>query len=455
MAIGFDFGTSNCSVAHVVNKNCSDAQVETIPLSDNGPLLLSAMCAPTRESVPEYLFSCLDIKPLSTVGEGLLRRAIAENRAEGLKVQAEDVFFGQQARDLYLEDPDFVYYVKSPKSFLGTLQLREAQLVMFEDIVCAMMANVKRRAEAHLQQDITETAIGRPVNFNNRGGEQSNIQAEGILRRAATRAGFKHIEFQFEPVAAGLDFESTLTEEQNVLVVDIGGGTSDCSMIRMGPQWLQKQDRSETLLGHAGRSVGGNNLDISIAFQRFMPEFGKDGQTVSGTTLPSMAFWNPVATNDVNAQRSFYAYENLDALKQLKIEARHPEKIARLIQVYQKSLGHMVVGEAEKAKIALSDAQQCTASINLLNEVVDVPLMLEQMEQAITEPMRQVNGLIRDILEQSDVKPDVVYITGGSSRSPVIRKAVKALLPDTPIVSGNYMGSVTEGLARWADLCFR
>ncbi len=81
--------------------------------------------------------------------------------------------------------------------------------------------------------------------------------------------------------------------------------------------------------------------------------------------------------------------------------------------------------------------------------------MLEQMEQAITEPMRQVNGLIKDILAQSEVKPDVVYITGGSSRSPVIRKAVKNLLPDTPIVSGNYMGSVTEGLARWADLCFR
>ncbi|WP_261844834.1 molecular chaperone [Aliamphritea ceti] len=454
MAIGFDFGTSNCSVAHVINDPVAGKRVETIPLSGNEALLLSAMCAPTRESVSEYLFSCLDIKPLSTVGENVLRRAIAENRAEGINVRPEDVLFGQQARDMYLEDPDFVYYVKSPKSFLGTLQLREAQLAMFEDIVCAMMANVKSRAEAYLGEEVTETVIGRPVNFNNRGGEASNIQAEGILHRAATRAGFKHIEFQFEPVAAGLDFESTLTTEQNVLVVDIGGGTSDCSMIRMGPQWLQKKDRSETLLAHAGRSIGGNNLDISIAFQRFMPEFGKDTQTVKGTTLPSMAFWNPVATNDVNAQRSFYAFDNLDVLKQLRIEARYPEKIDRLIQVYQKSLGHLVVGEAEKTKIALSDASQHTANLHLLNEVVDISVLVEEMEASINEPMRQIKGLIKDILEQSSEKPDVVYITGGSSRSPIVRNTVKTLLPDTPIVSGNYMGSVTEGLARWADLCF-
>ena len=455
MAIGFDFGTSNCSVAHVINDPVAGTRVETIPLSGNEALMLSALCAPTRESVPEYLFSCLDIKPLNTVGEDLLRRAMAENRAEGLKLKSDDVLFGQQALDLYLEDPDFVYYVKSPKSFLGTLQLREPQLVMFEDIVCAMMANVKRRAEAHLDKDIIETVIGRPVNFNSRGGEKSNIQAEGILRRAATRAGFKHIEFQFEPVAAGLDFESTLTTEQNVLVVDIGGGTSDCSMIRMGPQWLQKKDRPETLLAHAGRSVGGNNLDISIAFQRFMPEFGKDTEFQSGITIPAMTFWDPVATNDVNAQRSFYSYENLDVLKRMRIEAKHPEKISRLVQVYQKTLAHMVVGEAEKAKIALSDQNYHTANIDLLNEVVDIPVLAEQMEKSIAEPMRQIKGLLKDILEQSSVKPDVVYITGGSSRSPIVRETVKSVLPDTPIVSGNYMGSVTEGLARWADICFR
>ncbi|MEH6577756.1 MAG: molecular chaperone [Amphritea sp.] len=450
MAIGFDFGTSNCSVAHVVNNN-----VQTISLSGKESFILSALCAPTRETVSEYLFSCLNILPMNSVGEGVLRHAIAENRAEGLKVKSDDVLFGQQALDLYLEDPDFVYYVKSPKSFLGTLQLRDPQLALFEDIVCAMMANIKTRAEANLDREITETVIGRPINFNTRGGEKSNIQAEGILRRAASRAGFKHIEFQFEPVAAGLDFESTLTSEKNVLVVDIGGGTSDCSLIRMGPKWLAKKDRSETLLAHAGKSVGGNNLDISIAFQRFMPEFGKETEYKSGVTIPTMTFWDPVATNDVNAQRRFYSYENLEVLKRIRVEAKHPEKIDRLIQVHQKALAHMVVGESEKAKIALSNQSHYTANIDLLSEKIDIPMLSEQMEKSIAEPMRQIKGLIKEILVQGEVAPDVVYITGGSARSPIVRDTVKSVLPNTPIVSGNYLSSVTEGLARWAHLCFR
>lgn len=450
MAIGFDFGTSNCSVAHVVN-----GHVQTIPLSENETFILSALCAPTRAAVSEYLFRCLNIAPSSSAGEAVLSRAISDNRAEGLEVRLDDVLFGKQALNLYLEDPDYVYYVKSPKSFLGTLQLREPQLVLFEDIVCAMMANIKSRAEAYLGQEITETVIGRPVFFNTLGGEKSNIQAEGILYSAASRAGFKHIEFQFEPVAAGLDFESTLTSEKNVLVVDIGGGTSDCSMIRMGPKWLTKKDRPETLLAHAGKSVGGNNLDISIAFQRFMPEFGKETNYKSGKAMPTMFFWEAVATNDVNAQRKFYSYENLEILKRLRAEAMYPEKVQRLIQLHQKALGHMVVGEAEKAKIALSDQPEYIASIDLLSEKIDIPIFSEQMEKSITEPMRQIKNLIKEILLLGEVTPDVVYITGGSARSPIVREAVKSVLPNTPIASGNYLGSVTEGLARWADLCFK
>lgn len=138
----------------------------------------------------------------------MLRRAIKLNAEEGLEVRSDDVKFGHEALNLYLEDPQDVYYVKSPKSFLGAMGLRDMQLSFFEDLVCAMMANIRQRTESALEQEVTQTVIGRPVNFLGRGGEESNIQAEGILRRAALRAGFKDVEFQFEPVAAGLDYEA-------------------------------------------------------------------------------------------------------------------------------------------------------------------------------------------------------------------------------------------------------
>jgi hypothetical protein len=87
------------------------------------------------------------------------------------------------------------------------------------------------------------------INFQGLGGDDANAQAQGILERAAKRAGFRDVVFQFEPVAAGLDFEATLSEEKRVLVVDIGGGTTDCSLLLMGPQWREKADRQQSLLG--------------------------------------------------------------------------------------------------------------------------------------------------------------------------------------------------------------
>lgn len=130
--------------------------------------------------------------------------------------------------------------------------------------MCAMMANIKQQAEADLQQDILQAVIGRPVNFQGIGGEKANQQAESILLKAAKRAGFKDIEFQFEPVAAGLEYESTLTKDSTVLVVDIGGGTTDCSLIEMGPSWRNRDDRRASLLAHSGCRVGGNDLDIHL-----------------------------------------------------------------------------------------------------------------------------------------------------------------------------------------------
>lgn len=118
-----------------------------------------------------------------------------------------------------------------------------------------MMFHIKRQAESVLAAEIRQTVIGRPVNFQGSGGEDANRQAEGILLRAAQRAGFRDIAFQFEPVAAGLDFEATLTEE-NRTGRGYRRGTTDCSVLLMGPKWQGLADRQQSLLGHSGCRVG-------------------------------------------------------------------------------------------------------------------------------------------------------------------------------------------------------
>lgn len=449
MSIGFDFGTANCSVSHMVN-----GAVQAIPLNGKSQYIPSTICAPTRESVTEYLFRHMNITPTDKVGEQLLSHAINANRIEGISLSAEDVRFGEDALEAYLDDPEYTYYIKSPKSFLGTTGLREGQLVFFEDLVCAMMANVKRNVESALDQAVSQAVIGRPINFHRLGGEASNHQAEKILKRAASRAGFSEVVFQFEPVAAGLDYEATLSAEQNVLVVDVGGGTTDCSLIRMGPAYFNNVERSETLLAHSGKMVGGNDIDIAIAFQRFMPEFGKGSNKLSGNQIPTSIYWDAIAINDVQAQKEFYSQENLRFLQELSREAVAPEKLERLIHVHKKTLGHSIVREAEKAKIVLSTKPYYAAEIDLLPEQLKIELRQDEIEEAITSPLRNIKSLVAEAVNLAGITPDVVYITGGSAHSPVIRAAIQSVLPDTPFVSGDYFGSVSAGLARWAQMCF-
>ncbi|WP_277206191.1 molecular chaperone [Vibrio misgurnus] len=450
MFIGFDYGTANCSVASMQGEH-----PQLIALEHDRFYIPSTLAAPTRDSVTEHLFLHRHIAPMDPLGEQLLRRSVAANREEGIDLQFDDVVFGQAALDRYLSDPQQVYYVKSPKSFLGSIGLHAMQLRFFEDLVCAMMANIKTQAETRSNTIIDQAVIGRPVNFQGRGGANSNRQAENILRQAATRAGFRQLEFQFEPVAAGLEYEATLNQDKTVLVVDIGGGTTDCSLLRMGPSWRGKADRSQSLIAHTGQRVGGNDLDIHLAFKQLMTPFGFGSQTQSGLDMPITQFWNPIAINDVSAQSKFFARENLADLKRLHKEAREPEKLARLLAVYQDKLGYSLVKKAEEAKIALSDLAQVTAQIKVLSEQLDVAIAREAMMEAIETPKSKMIELVSEAVTLGGVMPDVIFMTGGSARSPILRAGVEQALPNIPVVSGNYFGSVTAGLARWAQVCFR
>ena len=450
MFIGFDYGTANCSVAVM-----RDNSPQLLTLENNDPYLPSMLCAPTREAVSECLHRYWQVPTGSEENQQLLRRAITFNREEDIPLNAGSVLFGLQALAHYIEDPQEVYFVRSPKSFLGANGLKPQQIALFEDLVCAMMFHIKRQAEGGLQANIEQAVIGRPINFQGTGGEEANQQAQGILQRAAERAGFKQIEFQFEPVAAGLDFEATLSEEKTVLVVDIGGGTTDCSVLLMGPQWRDRADRQQSLLGHSGCRVGGNDLDIMLAFKQLMPLFGLGGETEKGIALPALPYWNAVATNDVPAQNDFYSSANGRLLRDMIRDAAEPEKVKRLLKVHQQRLSYRLVRVAEESKIALSDRQSIQALLPFVQAELAETLSQEQLAEAIMQPLQRIQEQVSAALAVSQITPQVIYLTGGSARSPLLRSALQQQLPGIPIVGGNDFGSVTAGLARWAQTLFR
>ncbi len=450
MFIGFDYGTANCSVAVM-----HDGTPQLLEMENGSPLLPSMICAPTREAISEWLYRHHEVPATDDETQALLRRAVSFNREEGIDVLHNSVQFGLSSLRQYMEDPEEVYFVKSPKSFLGASGLKPQQVALFEDLVCAMMLHIRQQAERQLAQPIDRAVIGRPINFQGLGGEEANRQAQGILDRAARRAGFLEVVFQFEPVAAGLDFEATLREEKRVLVVDIGGGTTDCSVLLMGPKWHHRSDREHSLLGHSGCRVGGNDLDIMLAFKQLCPLLGMGGQTEKGIALPILPWWNSVAINDVPAQNDFYSMANGRMLAELIRDAREPEKVAYLQKVWRQRLGYRLVRVAEESKIALSDSSQIATMLPFIAADLGCDISQADLASAISQPLQRILEQVTLALENSRVKPDVIYLTGGSARSPMIKQALAQQLPGLPLVGGDDFGSVTAGLARWANVVFR
>ncbi|MCW0315833.1 Chaperone protein DnaK [Pantoea ananatis] len=449
MFIGFDYGTANCSIA------VSEKGAPRLLTLENGQRLLPSMiCSPTREAVSEWLHRHHQVATPEQESTALLQRALRYNREEDIDVLPDSVQFGLTALQHYMVDPEDVWFVKSPKSFLGATGLKPQQIAFFEDLVCAMMLHIRQQGEAQTQQPIEQAVIGRPVNFQGLGSEDANQQAQGILLRAAKRAGFRDVEFQFEPVAAGLDFEATLEKETRVLVVDIGGGTTDCSMLLMGPQWRNLSDRRESLLGHSGCRVGGNDLDIMLAFKALMPLLGAGGNTQKGTALPALPWWNAVAVNDVPAQSDFYSAACGKLLRDLVRDAENPAAVAHLLKVWQQKLSYRLVRTAEESKIALSERPAFAASLDFIRAGLQAEISLATLQEAIGQPLEKILEQVHLALATSHIKPEVIYLTGGSARSPLLRAALQQALPDTPIAGGDDFASVTAGLARWAEVMF-
>lgn len=450
MYIGFDYGTANCAIA--VSDNGTPRM---LALENDQPLLPSMICAPVREAISEWLHRHHQVPTPASENTALLQRALRYNREEDIEITPGSVQFGLTALQQYMTEPEDVWFVKSPKSFLGASGLKPQQIAFFEDLVCAMMLHIRQQGEAQLGQQINQAVIGRPVNFQGLGGDDANQQAQGILLRAAQRAGFRDVEFQFEPVAAGLDFEATLDKETRVLVVDIGGGTTDCSMLLMGPEWRQKADRHASLLGHSGCRVGGNDLDIMLAFKTLMPLLGLGGSTRKGTALPALPWWNAVAINDVPAQSEFYSAACGKLLQDLVRDAEEGNRVAHLLKVWQQKLSYRLVRAAEESKIALSAQAETDASLAFIAQSLQAEISAAQLEEAISQPLERMLEQVQLALTTSETRPDVIYLTGGSARSPLLRAALQQALPDTPIAGGDDFGSVTAGLARWAEVMFR
>jgi len=422
MHAGLDFGTSNCLIGI---------------WEDNNPTLLPLEGQSIR--LPSALYTSR-LNDNQTISEALLSDT--------------DTAFGEAAILRHTEDSQSGYFIKSPKSFLGA-DIRKNQLEMFSDIVTRMLVHIKNNAENNTQSELQNIVLGRPVNFHGTRGEEGNRQAIDILQQSAMAAGFKNIEFQMEPMAAALDFERSLTEDKLVLVLDAGGGTTDCSMVKLGPSYIQSNDRTDSILGHSGDRIGGTDLDIKLALHKVMPHFGKDSLLKNGLPIPVTLFWDAVTINDVNVQSEFLSARTQREIAAYLTQAVDQQKFQRFQVLQEERLILQLNRSTELAKINLSEQDRVELPLDYIEEDLVIPVSRNDLRDSVKRELDVFIALMKEVETQADTKPDLIYVTGGTAKSPVIEDWIRSNYRDIDIVVGDAFGSVVSGLTTWAHRIYK
>jgi hypothetical chaperone protein len=288
--------------------------------------------------------------------------------------------------------------------------------------------------------------LGRPVFFVDDNAEADKL-AENTLAGIARATGLQHIEFQYEPIAAAFDYESQISREELVLVVDIGGGTSDFALVRLDPQRAARPDRKDDILASGGVHIGGTDFDKHLSLAGVMPLLGLGSLLKSGLEMPSSPYFNLATWHTIHQAYTRKAWANIS---ELALEAREPAKLKAMQNLMQQKDGHWLALQVEAAKISLSNEPVATLDLSRIGAASEVALARPVFDQAIDELVGRVSRTVQSLLQDAGLTADTVdtvFFTGGSSGVPLLRQRVGELLPAARRVEGDLFGSIGAGLA--------
>lgn len=362
----------------------------------------------------------------------------------------EQVYYGRAALANYLVGYEG-RLMRSLKSLLGTSLIDDQTEVMgkalpFRTLLTQFIGELKRRAELAAGREFTSVVMGRPVYFVD-GNEEADILAEDTLYEIAQSVGFKDIDFQFEPIAAAFDYESQIDREELVLIADIGGGTSDFSLVRLSPERAKKVDRRDDILATGGVHIGGTDFDKYLSLTSIMPLLGLGSRLNNNTEVPSSYYFNLATWHTINLA---YTQRTWLQIKDIYRDAREKEKLDSLLHLIENRSGHWLALKAEEGKIALSLQMETELLLDRLSPNHTLTLKRDEFETAIDKMVSTVESTVTNLLRDAGIdadEVDTVVFTGGSSGVHLLREKIGSLLPDARRVEGDLFGSIGAGLA--------
>ena len=363
----------------------------------------------------------------------------------------EEPQYGRQALDLYITGAGG-RLLRSFKRLLGTkyfgagTMLNSSRKLSFQSLFVSFLQHIKSQAETQLQTELTQVVFGRPVRFSHQALHDKAGKQD--LAKVASLIGFEQVEFQYEPIAAAFAHEQRLRKEMLAIVIDIGGGTSDFSILRLGPTRKNLPDRSADILANTGATIGGTDFDGLLSLTQVMTYFGY-GSTFGEKNLDipvwpyrSASDWNRIALE-------LYLPKTYRSISEVERMARERDKVKRFLRLIEDKRAHHLLKEVEAAKIGLSQNEQALISPDFIEEGLDISLQRTPFEEVMQSKIRDMQVVADEALSDAGISHaqiELIILTGGSSAMPIIQAAFMERFPQAQLSDENRLGSVCAGL---------
>lgn len=397
----------------------------------------------------------VDIDPFNSTGK-TMRTVIYFN-------EENEIFVGQEAINQYVNDGAFGRFMQSIKAFLPSKTFESTSVYgknyTIEDLVAIILKKIKAIGEAYVGDVVDNVVLGRPVVFSE--DPEKDRLAQSRLEKAAVKAGFREIKFQYEPVAAALTFEETLKqgEERNVFIGDFGGGTSDFTVIKLKGGYCSNVERKSDVLALGGVYIGGDSFDSRVMWEKITKYFGRDVKyKVMGsdewlnmplTVIHTLCQWHLIPQLRERKTREF--------IRLIKNNSDNKEVVANLENLIADNFGFMLFQAIEKAKCELSSLEHSQIFFKERELLISENIPRIEFENINQENVEKIAKCVDETIGRADLtieQIDTVFITGGTSHVPCIQRLFIERFGMEKMRQMDAFTSVVHGLGASASFLF-
>lgn len=432
--VGIDFGTSNSGVA------VYDGQrVRLLPVDPKNiiPEVIKTVLYITRDYRATIGQEAVETYYRDNVNR---QRRFVKQWAGEIDVYGADMHY---VRDIFvyvdeLKPGRLLQYLKTAlrKDGYNGTQIFERYYTV-GNLAKTYLGLLKQRAEDVLGEPVEAVTLGRPVKFSE--SPEQDHKAQQTLRQAAHEAGFKEVDFEFEPIAAALDYEQTLTQPQNVVIFDFGGGTLDIAVMRLGDAKQRK------VYASGGVDIAGSDFDRAIIEKRMLSHFGF-GQVKHHPEIMDMIHAIP----DWMALPELGTPINRNIIEKAIHAGVAPVRLKALESLIYNDLAFTFYNRVEAGKIALSNDGATIITLEDKEIALWELYTRHQFETDIYHYLVDVEKVLMDTISRSglEIKDiDAVVKTGGSSSIPLFTGMLTGIFGRKKVKQSNAFTSVLAGLA--------